>query len=320
MDIINKVEQAYYTLVANRELVVAAEADVGVKKQFFDEQHRRVEVGSLAPLEENLAKAEFALSQLNLITARKNDLDAEAILKGLIYDNFANRLNIHLDPTDRMLAMPTQLELFDAFREAVDKRPDLQAERLRLEQLKIQLKYDNNQLFPSLDVIGTYGVNGLDNHQDNAFSDQTGQRFPQYSYGLRLTTPFTFWTERNKRKATMNAKEQELWKLKAMEETIIQDVDAQIRLLRTTWETIPLRRAQTAYEESALEAEKKKLEAGKSTSFNVLSIASDLTRARSDEIGTLRDYNQAISELHFRKGTTLERWRIRTPQKENNYK
>ena len=79
------------------------------------------------------------------------------------------------------------------------------------------------------------------------------------------------------------------------------------------WATIPLRREQTIYQEAALEAEKKMLAEGKSTSFNVLKIASDLTQAQSDEIGTLRDYNQAISELNFRKGTTLERWHIDSP-------
>jgi outer membrane protein TolC len=59
------------------------------------------------------------------------------------------------------------------------------------------------------------------------------------------------------------------------------------------------------------------LAAGKSTSFNVLQIASDLARAQSDEIGALRDYNQALSELAFRKGTTLERWHIDPPVRRN---
>ncbi len=313
MDIINQVEQAYYILAANRELVRAGEADVNVKKQFFEEQHRRVEVGALAPLDEKLAQAELALSELNLITARKNELDAEAILKGLIHDNFISRLNTRLDLSDKMLAIPAQLELFDAFKEASEKRPDLQAERLRLERLQIQLKYDFNQLFPSLDVFGTYGLNGLDAHLSGALGDQVDRRIPQYSFGLALSTPLTMWRERHNMKSTRAAKAQEILRLKALEELIIQDVDFQVRLLRTTWETLPLRRAQTAYEEAALEAEKKKLDAGKSTTYNVLKIASDLTKARSDEIGTLRDYNQAISELHFRKGTTLERWRINPP-------
>ncbi|HWN95871.1 MAG TPA: TolC family protein [Methylomirabilota bacterium] len=313
MDIINQVEQAYYILVANRELVRAGEADVNVKRQFFDEQHRRVEVGALAPLDEKLAQAELALSELNLHTARKNAVDAEAVLKGLIHDNFIGRINTHLDLTDRMLAIPPQLELFDAFKEATDKRPDLQAQRIRLEQLQIQLKYDFNQLFPALDVFGTYGLNGLDLNLRGALEDQRQRNIPQYSFGLALTTPLTMWRERNNLKSTKAAKAQEIRRLKALEELVVQEVDFQVRLMRTTWNILPLLRQRVKYQEDALEAEKKKLDAGKSTTFNVLQIASDLTQARTEEIGTLRDYNQAISELNFRKGTTLERWRINPP-------
>jgi outer membrane protein TolC len=207
------------------------------------------------------------------------------------------------------------LELFEAFKEAVEKRPDLQSERLRLEKQQIQLKYDLNQLFPSLDVFATWGLNGLDPHLGGALDDISSRNFPQETYGLSLSFPLTMWKERNNLKSTRMSKAQQIITLKKTEETIIQEVDFQIRLLRTTWETIPLRRAQTAYEEAALEAEKKRLDAGKSTSFNVLKIASDLTKARSDEIGTLRDYNQAISELNFRKGTTLERWHIDPPRR-----
>jgi hypothetical protein len=42
-----------------------------------------------------------------------------------------------------------------------------------------------------------------------------------------------------------------------------------------------------------------------------------MTAAQANEIGTLRDYNKALSELAFRKGTTLERWKIDPPTKAN---
>ena len=313
MDIINQVEKAYYTLIANRELVRVGETDVAVKKQFFEEQEQRVRVGTLAPLDAKLAQAELSLSEINLVTARKNEVDAETVFKGLIQDNYIRQLNLKLDLTDRLLALPSQLETFDAFKEAVEKRPDLQVERLNLEKQQIQLKFDYNQLFPSLDIYATWGANGLDQQPGNSLDDIFGRRFPQDVYGLRFSIPLTLKKERMNYAASQAKKAQQIFILKKLEETIVQDVDFQIRLLRTTWTTIPLRREQTTYQQAALEAEQKKLAEGKSTSFNVLKIASDMTRAQSDEIGTLRDYNQAISELNFRKGTTLERWHIDSP-------
>jgi outer membrane protein len=313
MDVINRVEKAYYTLIANRELVRVGETDVAVKKQFFEEQEQRVRVGTLAPLQAKLAQAELSLAEINLVVARKNEVDAETILKGFIQDNYIRQLNLKLDLTDRLLALPAQLEIYDAFKEAVEKRPDLQAERLNLEKQRIQLKFDFNQLFPSLDIYATWGANGLDRRLGNALDDISGRRFPQDVYGFSFSIPLTLQRERMNYNASEARKIQQILILKRLEETIVQDVDFQVRLLRTTWATIPLRRAQTIYQEAALEAEKKMLAEGKSTTFNVLKIASDLTKAQSDEIGTLRDYNQAVSELNFRKGTTLERWHIDSP-------
>ena len=104
---------------------------------------------------------------------------------------------------------------------------------------------------------------------------------------------------------------------KRLEEIIYEEVEFQIRLVRTYRDKIPLTQQYTAYEEEALKAEKQKMAAGKSTSFNVLLIASGLASAQVNEVTTLRDYNKALSELAFRKGSTLERWRIDPPARSN---
>jgi outer membrane protein len=65
------------------------------------------------------------------------------------------------------------------------------------------------------------------------------------------------------------------------------------------------------YAEAALDAEGKKLESGKSTSFQVLQLQRDLTSRRSEEIRALGDYNKAISKVAFTEGSTLERRNIK---------
>ena len=64
------------------------------------------------------------------------------------------------------------------------------------------------------------------------------------------------------------------------------------------------------FAEAALDAEQKKLENGKSTSFNVLSLQDKLTQARSAEITALTDYNKAVHNLYFKEGTTLQRAKV----------
>ena len=54
------------------------------------------------------------------------------------------------------------------------------------------------------------------------------------------------------------------------------------------------------------EAEEKKLENGKSTSFFVLQLQRDLTSARSQEIQSLSEYNKAVSSLSLLEGGILQ--------------
>jgi outer membrane protein len=313
MEVVTSVEKAYYQLIAARELIRATEADVLVKQQLFEENRRRVEVGKMAPLDEKQAQAQLALSRVTLYDVIGQAAEAEALLKGLLQDDFVSHINTELDLTDRLLALPPSIEIFDAFREAVQKRPDLHALRVALEQREIQLKFTRNQLFPALDLFGTYGANGLDRNLHSALEDVERRNFPNYAYGLSLSFPLTFQRERNQHKAAKAALEQQILAFKLAEEGVIREVDSQIRLVQTTWAQIPLRRESVVFQEAALEAERRKVAAGTSTSFAVLELASDLAQARQDEIGTLRTYNQALADLAFRKGTTLERWRIDLP-------
>jgi len=143
------------------------------------------------------------------------------------------------------------------------------------------------------------------------------RNFPQTSLWAFPFFSVDPWKERNNYKSAQNAKAKEIYVLKQLEESVIQEVDFQIRLLRTTWETIPMRRQQTAYEEAALQADNKSSPREKHQLQRASKSLPISRRRRSDEIGTLRDYNQAISELNFRIGTTLERWRIDRPVRPN---
>jgi outer membrane protein TolC len=60
-----------------------------------------------------------------------------------------------------------------------------------------------------------------------------------------------------------------------------------------------------------LDAEQKKLDNGKSTSFVVLRLQRDLTDARAQEIRALADYNRALAQLYFEEGTILQKNRVK---------
>lgn len=313
MTVITTIEKAYYELIAARETVTVQISAVAVKQQFFDENTRRVQVGTLAPLDAQLAAADLALAQTELIVARNAAVTAESVLKGLISDNFISVLHTRLELTDKLLAVAANVDLQDAFKQAIENRPELQRARILLQNQNLQLKYDFNQLFPQLDLFGTWGVNGLDANLGGSLNDLSNKRFPEDRYGLSISVPLSLQSERMAYKASKAAKAQAILNLKQQEESVIQAVYDDARRVQTLWEIIPLTRERTIYSKAALEAEQKKVTAGKSTTYDVLNIASDLTRAQVNEIIAVRNYNVALADLAFRQGTTLQRRNVDRP-------
>jgi len=98
--------------------------------------------------------------------------------------------------------------------------------------------------------------------------------------------------------------------IKAVERNILIAVDNDIGTLKSAYDAVQATHAQRLYEEQALEAERKKLENGKSTTYSVLLVQRDLTTARGSEIQALDVYNRDLSQLSLDEGTTLERLNI----------
>jgi outer membrane protein TolC len=95
--------------------------------------------------------------------------------------------------------------------------------------------------------------------------------------------------------------------LKSLEQNVMIEVDDAIKLAKASYERIKATREASAYAQEALAAEQKKLESGKSTSFQVLELQKNLTDARNEEIRALTEYNRNLAQLSLFEASTLER-------------
>jgi outer membrane protein TolC len=190
------------------------------------------------------------------------------------------------------------------------QRPDLLQAKLDVEKQGIQLKYDRNQLFPALDLVGTYGYNGSGKEFSDALYDieQRNRRF--FTYGGQLTIPLSNISARNTVKSSKATLQQMVLTLKKAEQDIMVSLDNDIGTVQANYEQVLATRAARQYAESALNAEEMKLQNGKSTVYTVLQMQRDLTTDRGTEIQALDTFNQSISTLSQDEGSTLERLRI----------
>ena len=189
-------------------------------------------------------------------------------------------------------------------------RPEIQELRLDLEGRDINLKFLKNQMWPSLDLVGTYGHASENTEYGRTFRNLGDNDFPRYSYGAVMSIPLGNRGPRNAYKAAKSSKEQAILQYKQLEQIVMVEIDNAIKVIQSQFQQVEASRQARLFAADALAAEQKKYENGKSTSFFVLQFQRDLTVRRSEEIRALADYNNAVALLANAEGSTLERHNI----------
>jgi len=192
----------------------------------------------------------------------------------------------------------------------MEQRPDLLQARITVEKQTKTVSYQKNQLFPQLDLVGDFGYTGSEDEFSGALGQISSRDNPFYSYGVSVSIPLGNTGARNNYKSAKVTKEQIQLQLRKLEQTALITIENSMANARISFERVSVTHQATQYAEEALKAEQTKLEKGKSTSFVVLQLQSNLTAARSAEIRALADYNIALARLAQNEGSTLERRNI----------
>ena len=304
---VTAVENAYYELIFARENVNVEQESLVLAQTQRDQDKQRVQVGSLAPLDVQQDEAQVAQSRANLIAAENTLSIDQNTLKNLLTDMYSQWHDVYIQPTASLVAERQLFDVQDSWNKGMTERPDLVQARLSVEQQGIELKYYRNQLFPEVDLIGSYGFNGSGNEYRDSFSQINDGSRPYYSYGGQLTIPLSNAKARNNLKSGKATEKQLLLQLKQLEQNVMVDIDNAVKAAQSAWESADATKSARTYAEAALDAEQKKYAVGKSTTFTVLQLQNNLTSARSQEIRALANYNQALANLAAAEGSTLER-------------
>ena len=315
MTTITSVQQAYYDLIFARDNVKVQEASLVLAEKLLLENKKRVEVGALAPLDEKQSESQVAARKSDLLSAQRDLAAQQNALKSLLTADFLTWRAVSIEPADTLVAVPERFNLQASWQRGMTLRPDLQQQREAVEKQNVVIRYSYNQLFPQLDLTTTYGHNGLGSTVPGGLDGIQNGKNPFYAYGLMLTIPLSNTTAKNNYKASRATKEQLILQLKQVEQTIIVAIDNAVKTAQSNYEKVDATRQARIYAEAALDAEQKKLENGKSTSFVVLQLQRDLTAARSAELRALADYNKALSTLALNEGTTLDKAKLKVEVK-----
>ena len=306
MNKVSAVSQAYYELVFAIEDHKAKREDFTRAQALLEENRKRVKAGVMSPLDVTQAEAGVAEREEAVIVAERLIKDNENALKRLMSHEVRAFSGETLVPVDYPVVQMIETDAVRSTRTALEERPDYRAAKETVERQNILLQYNRNQLWPELDLRGSYGMNGLSwSGFDTLTRQQLGNDNPVWGVGIAITIPLGNRQARANYHTARLDREQSLINLKQAEQDIVVQVDNAVGKVETNLKRVEATRVASRLAEESLKAEETKLHAGTSTSFLVLQAQSQLAAARSAEIRARSDYSESVVELRRVEGATL---------------
>lgn len=325
MDIINRVQSAYYELSYAHEAQRIGQLLIDARQGMLYAVQRRIQEGMATLPDEQLAQAQLAAAETTFSSAMTSVELAENALRTHLGDSFTNQVNTRWVPADHVLLVPQSFDLVESWERGVRERPDLAQLRVQVERSKIDVRYRFNQLFPTVNLMAGYGRRGSSTDQDVApftprasLHDVAGQLergdAPKDMVGVLFSMPLTRKAERGSYQAAKHLRTQAELLVKQKEEFVLREISDAVHTARTSYERALAARKAVAASRAALEAEEKRLSGGTSSIFFVLQLQNDLVSSQLIEARARADYNTALAQWQFTEGTSLERRNIIAPR------
>src|SRR5260370_39619037 len=160
MQTVSRLEQAYYDFIYDQEFVVVQEKALEAAERLVAENQKKVEVGTMAPLDLLSAQSQAEPSRAAVIAARGTLAIQQATIKQFITGRYSEWGETVLEPSGILTAPMQFFSLQDSWSKGLTQRPEMIQSKLDLANAGIKVKFDRNQLYPQLDIFGTFGYNG----------------------------------------------------------------------------------------------------------------------------------------------------------------
>jgi outer membrane protein TolC len=325
IDIISDVESSYWDLVFSID-------DLEVKKKSLErarDLERRVKVqvtvGIMAPIETLQAESEVASREELLLAAQDLIKDNEDNLKNILNIDFESAEGIKsIVPAEHPEVVAEEITIDEAIKKALSQRPDYLAKKRELENQDILVKYRENQIYPSVDLVGSLGLNGLSGEgtgkyqgdYGDSLSDTLSGDYYNWAVGIKLSYPLGNRSAKSQLTASRLEKAQLLLSIKSLEKDIITETRQVIRQIKTDAKRLQASEVAEKLAEEKLKAEEKKFKLGLSTSFNVLEFQEDLAEQQRNELKAIIDFNKSKIRLRQALATTLENHNIKLQEED----
>ena len=322
------VKNAYWDLTYQIENLKAQQQSLDLAKRLLADNEKRVQIGTMAPIDIVEAQSEVARNEEVVIVAEAGIKQAEDRLRALIFDPaMPDFWSVVLEPTESLPFAPQSIDTNAAIQRAISNRTDVQLAKNNLAKTDINIRYFHNQALPDVSAQAAYQSNaaggsllsplvsfpsGGGNRTvvsrtgfGSVLGDVLSGTYPTWTFGLTVSYPIgSSASEANLARARLQRSQAEA-QLRNLELDIATQVRDAARQVQTNQKRVDSARAARELAERRLEAEEKKFAAGIQISFFVFQAQRDLSQARTNEIRALSDFNKSLVSFDAVQETVL---------------
>jgi outer membrane protein len=337
-DTVANIQSQYWSLVSAIRDYDIKRNSVRLAQINLRDNRRKVEVGTLAPIDVTDAEATMAQRQVDLISSEETLLSQENALRALVSTDRTSEIwNKAIVPTDTPDFKEYKVDMDEAITTALKNRPELEQSEITVTRLNINRKLAENNRKWQLDVTGQYGNSGTAGPQSYLINPNTGQPILDANGKQIPNTPEAFvggigtaykniFTEgyynwqiqvtlniplRNRNVDAQIAqydiqKRQELMRRKQTEQSIQVDVRNAVQQLETRRNQVKTAEEGRKFSQERLDGEVKRNDAGLSQNYLVLQRQNELAQAEYTYLQAQINYKKSIITLQKAMYTLLE--------------
>jgi outer membrane protein TolC len=305
IDQISQIIVAYRTLLQSQEQLRIAGDSLRRARDLVEVNRALIAAGRLAQVELIQSEASIAQQELQLIAAGNAANTARLSLLVLMGIDPASQVWA----SERPAAPAVRVDLNRALATAYTRQPAYLSSLLAIEVNRINLDIARNQRLWDVSIVAGTGQQALRSQVLDTIGALSTVR-SDFNIGLRVNIPIGVLSrEQQEVNATVALRQSEVAveqardTLRAQAENAVRTIEAQRQQAQ-----LAARARQLTAEQLA--AELVKLQAGRSSNFQVVSFQSALQQAESAELAAVIAYLNALTAMDQVLGTTLDTWRI----------
>lgn len=290
-NIVEEVKAAYFHILKTQKILEVARQAVEQLKSHRNEAQNFFDVGLIPKNDLLQSEVQLANGEHNLVKAENNVEIAKARFNTLLRRNINDSVVLE----DILNYRPFEKTVESCFQTAFDKRPEIKAYSLKVEQAKEYVKMARGDFFPTVSAVGHYERFG----DSGSLQGSAYKSMETWYLMARADWAFWEWGKTKNQVDSRQARQNQATSLLAHErDKVAFEVKAAYILVRESEKQVFVAQKSIDQAEENFRINNERYKEQVATSTDVLDAQTLLTKAKSDYFTALGDYfiNQARLE------------------------